>query len=169
MASLCHRWAHTRASASSTCRRSSNDETHIEYRLGCADGAGVEYGFTAALGLRTGIFKANSKRLTSCFLGNAIRLHAGLPETPHRMTAKVDWPTPADLDAKNGHPDPESNRGIHGQTTYLPQAYPASRAFPQRGSLRKQPDAGAAAQATWSNSLFLTALGKAASLFNPDC
>ena len=51
--------------------------------------------------------------------------------------------------------DPESDRWeIHGQTTYLPQGYPAFRApYTGTNSLTPAPQA----QATWSNSLYLNA------------
>ena len=59
------------------------------------------------------------------------------------------WTPKADLT------DPESDRWeIHGQTTYLPQGYPAFRA-PYTGTNSLTP--ARQAQATWSNSLYLNA------------
>src|SRR5258707_2811138 len=69
------------------------------------------------------------------------------------LTRRVNPPGPPTWTPKNDITDPESNRWeIHGQTTYLPQGYPAFRAlYTGENSLTPARQA----QATWSNSLFL--------------
>jgi hypothetical protein len=71
------------------------------------------------------------------------------------LNRKVDWPGSSNWTPKTDLTDPESDRWeIHGQTTYLPQGYPAFRAlYTGPNSLTPAPQA----QATWSNSLFLNA------------
>ena len=58
------------------------------------------------------------------------------------LNRKIDWPGSPHFSPKTSLSDPESDRWeIHGQTTYLPQGYPAlSRALYRH----QQPDAGAA-------------------------
>ena len=69
------------------------------------------------------------------------------------LNRKIDWPGSPGWKPNTDITDPESNRWeIHGQTTYLPQGYPAFRApYSGTNSLTPAPQA----QATWSNSLFL--------------
>ena len=71
------------------------------------------------------------------------------------LNRKVDWPGSTSWTPKTDLTDPESDRWeIHGQTTYLPQGYPAFRA-PYTGTNSLTP--ARQAQATWSNSLYLNA------------
>ncbi len=71
------------------------------------------------------------------------------------LNRKIDWPGSNSWTPKTDLTDPESDRWeIHGQTTYLPQGYPAFRApYTGTNSLTPAPQA----QATWSNSLYLNA------------
>ena len=71
------------------------------------------------------------------------------------LNRKVDWPGSSSWTPKTDLTDTESDRWeIHGQTTYLPQGYPAFRAL-YTGPTASRP--APQAQATWSNSLFLNA------------
>jgi high affinity Mn2+ porin len=132
-----------------------SDEKVLNTRLGWAAGAGVEYAFaphwsarleylydrfgSANISFPSGTHYASTMDFQSLRLG---------------LNRKIDWPdsgnfTPASL------MDPESNRWeIHGQSTFLPQGYPAFRApYSGPNSLTPAPQL----QQTWSNSLYLNA------------
>ena len=84
------------------------------------------------------------------------------------LNRKIDWPGSPGWKPNTDITDPESKRWeIHGQTTYLPQGYPAFRApYSGTNSLAPAPQA----KATWSNSLYLNArLWEGGELyFNPE-
>jgi high affinity Mn2+ porin len=133
-----------------------NDEKKLNTRLGWAAGAGVEYAFAPHWSVRL-------EYLYSRF-GKA---DIGFPSTTHYastldfqslrvgLNRKIDWPYQGNLIPKTSLTDPESDRWeIHGQTTFLPQGYPAFRApYSGPNSLTPAPQL----QQTWSNSLFLNA------------
>jgi high affinity Mn2+ porin len=133
-----------------------SDEKTLHTRLGWAAGGGVEYAFAPH-------WSARLEYLYSQF-GNAdIRFPSATQYTSSLdfqslrigLNRKIDWPGSGGFSPKTSPTDPESDRWeIHGQTTYLPQGYPAFRAlYTGPNSLTPAPQA----QATWSNSLFLNA------------
>jgi high affinity Mn2+ porin len=131
------------------------DEKVLNTRLGWAAGAGIEYAFAPH-------WSARLEYLYSRFERADIRFPSGTQYTSTLdfqslrvgLNRKIDWPgsgnfSPASL------ADPESDRWeIHGQTTFLPQGYPAFHApYSGPNSLTPAPQL----QQTWSNSLFLNA------------
>ncbi len=133
-----------------------NDEKKLNTRLGWVAGAGVEYAFAPHWSVKL-------EYLYSRF-GNA---DIGFPSGTHYastldfqslqvgLNRKIDWPSQGNLNPKTSLTDPESDRWeIHGQTTFLPQGYPAFHApYSGPNSLTPAPQL----QETWSNSLFLNA------------
>ncbi|HET7123065.1 MAG TPA: carbohydrate porin [Bradyrhizobium sp.] len=132
-----------------------SDEKLLHTRLGWAAGGGLEYGFAPH-------WSARLEYLYSRFEKVDIRFPSGTQYTSTLdfqslrlgLNRKIDWPgsgnfSPASL------ADPESDRWeIHGQTTFLPQGYPAFHApYSGPNSLTPAPQL----QQTWSNSLFLNA------------
>jgi high affinity Mn2+ porin len=134
---------------------SGSDEKVLHTRLGWAAGGGLEYGFAPH-------WSARLEYLYSRFEKADIRFPSGTQYASTLdfqslrvgLNRKIDWPgsgnfSPASL------ADPESDRWeIHGQTTFLPQGYPAFHApYSGPNSLTPAPQL----QQTWSNSLFLNA------------
>jgi high affinity Mn2+ porin len=132
-----------------------SDEKALNTRLGRAAGGGLEYAFAPH-------WSARLEYLYSRFERADIRFPSGTQYTSTLdfqslrlgLNRKIDWPgsgnfSPAAL------ADPESDRWeIHGQTTFLPQGYPAFHApYSGPNSLTPAPQL----QQTWSNSLFLNA------------
>ena len=132
-----------------------DEEKVLNTRLGWAAGAGVEYAFAPH-------WSARLEYLYSRFGTADITFPSGTHYSSTMdfqslrvgLNRKIDWPgsgnfTPASL------MDPESDRWeIHGQTTFLPQGYPAFRApYTGPNSLTPAPQL----QQTWSNSLYLNA------------
>jgi high affinity Mn2+ porin len=132
------------------------EEKEIHVRLGWAAGAGLEYAFAPH-------WSARLEYLYSQFGRADIRFPSGtqynstleFQSVRIGLNRKVDWPGLPTWTPKTELTDPESDRWeIHGQTTYLPQGYPAFRAlYTGENSLTPARQA----QATWSNSLFLNA------------
>jgi high affinity Mn2+ porin len=131
-----------------------SDEKIIHHRLGWAAGAGVEYAFAPHWTVRL-------EYLYNQFQSADIRFPQGAQHSSTLdfqslrigLNRKVDWPSAPTWTQTKDITDPESSRWeIHGQTTYLPQGYPAFRAF-YSGENSLTP--ARQAQATWSNSLFL--------------
>jgi high affinity Mn2+ porin len=131
------------------------DEKVLNTRLGWAAGGGLEYAFAPH-------WSARLEYLYSRFEKADIRFPSGTQYTSTLdfqslrvgLNRRIDWPgsgnfSPASL------ADPESDRWeIHGQTTFLPQGYPAFHApYSGPNSLTPAPQL----QQTWSNSLFLNA------------
>jgi high affinity Mn2+ porin len=133
-----------------------DDEKHINLRLGWAAGAGIEYAFAPH-------WSAKLEYLYSQFGRADVRFPSGTQYSSTLdfqslrigLNRKVDWPGSNNWTPKTALTDTESDRWeIHGQTTYLPQGYPAFRApYTGTNSLTPAPQA----QATWSNSLYLNA------------
>ena len=132
-----------------------SDEKALNTRLGWAAGGGLEYAFAPH-------WSARLEYLYSRFERADIRFPSGTQYTSTLdfqslrlgLNRKIDWPgsgnfSPASL------ADPESDRWeIHGQSTFLPQGYPAFHApYSGPNSLTPAPQL----QQTWSNSLFLNA------------
>ena len=133
-----------------------SDEKTLHTRLGWAAGGGVEYAFAPHWSLRLEYLYSQFGKADITF-PSATQYTSNLDFQSLRvgLNRKIDWPGSGNLTPKTSLTDPESDRWeIHGQTTYLPQGYPAFRApYSGPNSLTPAPQA----QATWSNSLFLNA------------
>jgi len=132
-----------------------DEEKHLNVRLGWAAGGGVEYAFAPHWSARLEYLYSQFGKADIAF-PSATQYTSSLDFQSLRigLNRKIDWPgsgnfSPASLT------DPESDRWeIHGQSTYLPQGYPAFRAlYTGPNSLTPAPQV----QATWSNSLYLNA------------
>ncbi len=132
-----------------------SDEKTLHTRLGWAAGGGVEYAFAPHWSARLEYLYSQFGKADIAF-PSATQYTSSLDFQSLRigLNRKIDWPgsgnfSPASLT------DPESDRWeIHGQSTYLPQGYPAFRAlYTGPNSLTPAPQV----QATWSNSLYLNA------------
>src|SRR5438270_558045 len=133
-----------------------DDEKHINVRLGWAAGAGVEYAFAPHWSVKLEYLYSQFGRADIRFpSGTQYSSTLDFQSLRIGLNRKVDWPGSSTWTPKTELTDPESDRWeIHGQTTYLPQGYPAFRA-PYTGTNSFTP--APQAQATWSNSLFLNA------------
>jgi high affinity Mn2+ porin len=131
-----------------------SDEKQLNVRLGWAAGGGVEYAFAPHWSVRLEYLYSRFESADIRF-PSATQITSSLDFQSLRvgLNRKIDWPGSGNLATKTSLTDPESDRWeIHGQTTYLPQGYPAFRAlYTGPNSLTPAPQA----QATWSNSLFL--------------
>jgi len=131
-------------------------EKSINTRLGWAAGAGMEYGFAPDWSVRLEYLYSQFGRADLGFAsGTRYASTLDFQSLSIGLNRKVDWPGSANLTPKPSLSDPESDRWeIHGQTTFLPQGYPAFHA-PYSGPNSLTP--AAQTQETWSNSLFLNA------------
>jgi high affinity Mn2+ porin len=133
-----------------------DEEKHISVRLGWAAGAGVEYAFAPHWSVKLEYLYSQFGRADIRFpSGTQYNSSMNFQSLRIGLNRKVDWLESSNWTPKTALTDPESDRWeIHGQTTYLPQGYPAFRApYTGTNSLTPAPQA----QATWSNSLFLNA------------
>lgn len=132
-----------------------NDEKILNTRLGWAAGGGVEYAFAPHWSARLEyLYSRFGKADISFPSGTHYASTLDFQVLRVGLNRKIDWPgsgnfTPASL------ADTESDRWeIHGQSTFLPQGYPAFHApYSGPNSLTPAPQL----QETWSNSLFLNA------------
>jgi len=133
-----------------------NDDKVLHSRFGWVGGVGLEYGFAPH-------WSARLEYLSSRFGNSDISFASGtryassfdLQTISIGLNRKIDWPGSPGYDPKVSLSDPESDRWeIHGQTTFLPQGYPAFHA-PYSGPNSLTP--AAQFQETWSNSLYLNA------------
>ncbi len=132
------------------------DEKTLNTRLGWAAGGGVEYAFAPHWSVRLEYLYSQFGKADIRF-PSATQYASTLDFQSLRvgLNRKIDWPESGNFTPKTSLTDPESDRWeIHGQTTYLPQGYPAFRA-PYSGPNSLTP--ASQFQATWSNSLFLNA------------
>ena len=132
------------------------EEKHVAARLGWAAGAGVEYAFAPHWTLRLEYLYSQFERANVRFAsGTQYSSTLDLQSLRLGINRKIDWPGGPRSTSRNDITDPESNRWeIHGQTTFLPQGYPAFHA-PYSGPNSLTP--AAQLQQTWSNSLYLNA------------
>jgi high affinity Mn2+ porin len=131
-----------------------SDEKHIGVRPGWAAGAGVEYAFAPHWTVRLEYLYSQFERANVAFpAGPQYTSTLDLQMLRLGLNRKIDLPGSPGWKPNADLADTESRRWeIHGQTTYLPQGYPAFRApYSGANSLTPAPQA----QATWSNSLFL--------------
>jgi high affinity Mn2+ porin len=144
-----------------------NDEKRLNMRLGWSAGVGAEVAFAPHWSLRLEYLYSQFQNATVQFASGAVPASSlNFQQLRVGLNRKIDWP--AGSDPLTALVDPESERWeIHGQTTYLPQGYPAFRA-PYSGPNSLTP--AAQAKATWSNSLFLnTRLWEGGELYyNPE-
>ena len=133
-----------------------DEEKHINVRLGWAAGAGIEYAFAPHWSVKLEYLYSQFGRADVRFpSGTQYGSTLDFQSLRIGLNRKVEWPGSNNWTPKTALTDPESDRWeIHGQTTYLPQGYPAFRA-PYTGTNSLTP--AAQAQATWSSSLFLNA------------
>jgi high affinity Mn2+ porin len=132
-----------------------SDEKILHTRLGWAAGGGVEYAFAPHWSARLEYLYSRFEKADIGFpSGTRYASNLDFQSLRVGLNRKIDWPgsgnfSPASL------ADPESDRWeIHGQTTFLPQGYPAFHApYSGPNSLTPAPQV----QETWSNSLFLNA------------
>lgn len=123
-------------------------------RLGWAAGAGVEYAFAPHWTVRLEYLYNRFERANVAFpSGERYTSTADLHMLRLGLNRKIDLPGTPGWNKNTDITDTESNRWeIHGQTTYLPQGYPAFRApYSGTNSLTPAPQA----KATWSNGLYL--------------
>lgn len=132
------------------------EDKRINVRPGWAAGAGVEYAFAPHWSVRLEYLYSQFDRANLRFTsGTGYSSTLDFQQVRIGLNRKVDWLGPHGTMAKTDLTDPESDRWeIHGQSTYLPQAYPAFRA-PYTGTNSLTP--ARQTQATWSNSLYLNA------------
>jgi high affinity Mn2+ porin len=133
-----------------------DEEKRLNTRLGWSAGAGIEYAFATH-------WSARLEYLYSRFGIADIRFGSGTHYASTMdfqslrigLNRKVDWLEAGNFKPNTSLSDPESDRWeIHGQSTFLPQGYPAFRApYSGPNSLTPAPQL----QQTWSNSLFLNA------------
>ncbi len=132
-----------------------SDEKKLSTRTGWAAGGGVEYAFAPHWSARLEYLYSRFGRADVSFpSGTHDASTLDFQSLRVGLNRKVDWPGSDNFNPASWT-DPESDRWeIHGQTTYLPQGYPAFRApYSGPNSLTPAPQA----QASWSNSLFLNA------------
>ena len=133
-----------------------DEEKVLNTRLGWVAGAGVEYAFAPH-------WSARLEYLYSQFGHADIAFPSGTQYTSSLnfqslrvgLNRKIDWPGAPNLTPNASLSDPESDRWeIHGQSTFLPQGYPAFHApYSGPNSLTPAPQL----QETWSNSLYINA------------
>ncbi|WP_426426080.1 carbohydrate porin [Bradyrhizobium genosp. A] len=133
-----------------------DDDKILHTRFGWAAGGGVEYGIAPDWSVKLEYLYSRFNQAKVAFQTGA-QYASSLDFQALRvgLNRKIDWPgSPAD-NPKTSPTDTESDRWeIHGQSTFLPQGYPAFRApYSGPNSLTPAPQL----QETWSNSLYLNA------------
>lgn len=129
-------------------------EKHIGVRAGWAAGAGVEYAFAPHWTVRLEYLYSQFERTNVTFpSGTQYTSINDLHMLRLGLNRKIDLPGTPGWKPNTDITDTESQRWeIHGQTTYLPQGYPAFFA-PYSGTNSLTP--ARQAKATWSNGLYL--------------
>ena len=133
-----------------------NNEKTLNTRLGWAAGGGVEYAFAPHWSVRLEYLYSQFGKAEVRFPSETqVASTLDFQSLRVGLNRKIDWPGSGNFTPKTALTDPESDRWeIHGQTTFLPQGYPAFRA-PYSGPNSLTP--ASQMQETWSNSLFLNA------------
>jgi len=133
-----------------------NDEKVLNTRLGWTAGGGVEYAFAPHWSARLEYLYAQFGKADIGFpSGTRYASTLDFQTLSVGLNRKIDWPGSPGYDPKGSLTDPESGRWeIHGQSTFLPEGYPAFHA-PYSGPNSLTP--AAQLQETWSNSLYLNA------------
>jgi high affinity Mn2+ porin len=133
-----------------------NEEKVLNTRLGWVAGAGVEYGFAPHWSVRLEYLYSQFGHADVTFpSGTKYASTLDFQSLRVGLNRKIDWPGAPTYKPATSLSDPESDRWeIHGQTTFLPQGYPAFHApYSGPNSLTPAPQL----QETWSNSLYLNA------------
>jgi len=135
---------------------SGEEEKQLAMRTGWVAGTGVEYAFAPHWSARLEYLYSQLGAANVAFASGArYASTTDFQSLRIGLNRKIDWADTGKEFSPGTLTNPESNRWeIHGQTTYLPQGYPAFRA-PYSGANSLTP--AAQLQATWSNSLFLNA------------
>jgi high affinity Mn2+ porin len=132
-----------------------SDEKVLNTRLGLSAGGGVEYAFAPHWSARLEYLYTRFGKADITFpSGTHYTSTMDFQSLRVGLNRKIDWPASGNFNPASLM-DPESDRWeIHGQSTFLPQGYPAFRA-PYSGPNSLTP--ASQLQQTWSNSLFLNA------------
>ena len=133
-----------------------NSEKTLNTRLGWAAGGGVEYAFAPHWSVRLEYLYSQFGKAEVRFPSDTqVASTLDFQSLRVGLNRKIDWPGSGNFTPKTALTDPESDRWeIHGQTTFLPQGYPAFHApYSGPNSLTR----ASQMQETWSNSLFLNA------------
>jgi high affinity Mn2+ porin len=128
----------------------------LDERFGWTAGVGLEYAFAPHWSARLEYLYADLGRADVSFPSGARYTSAAHVQAVRvGLNRKIDWQNLSSSQDVSSLTAPESDRWqIYGQTTYLPQGYPAFHApYSGPNSLTPAPQA----QATWSNSLYLNA------------
>jgi high affinity Mn2+ porin len=133
-----------------------NEEKILNTRFGWVAGAGVEYGFAPDWSVKLEYLYSRFNEANVGFpSGTQYASTLDFQSLRVGLNRKIDWPGASNLKPATELGDPESDRWeIHGQSTFLPQGYPAFRA-PYSGPNSLTP--ARQFQETWSNSLYLNA------------
>jgi len=132
------------------------DEKVLNTRVGWAAGGGLEYGFAPHWSVRLEYLYSRFENANVTFSsGTQYASTLDFQSLRVGLNRKIDWPGSPRYNRKIEPTDPESDRWeIHGQSTFLPQGYPAFHApYSGPNSLTPAPQL----QETWSNSLYLNA------------
>jgi high affinity Mn2+ porin len=132
------------------------DEKVLNTRLGWAAGGGLEYGFAPHWSVRLEYLYSRFENANVTFpSGTQYASTLDFQSLRVGLNRKIDWPGSPRYNRKTEPTDPESDRWeIHGQSTFLPQGYPAFHApYSGPNSLTPAPQL----QETWSNSFYLNA------------
>ena len=133
-----------------------DDDKVLHTRLGWVAGAGVEYAFAPHWSVKLE-YLYNRFGNAKIEFPSGVQYSSSLDFQSLRvgLNRKIDWLGSPTYDPKRSSTDPESDRWeIHGQSTFLPQGYPAFHApYSGPNSLTPSPQL----QQTWSNSLYLNA------------
>jgi high affinity Mn2+ porin len=133
-----------------------NDEKVLNTRLGWVAGGGVEYGFAPHWSVRLEYLYSRFGHADVSFpSGTHSSSTLDFQSLRVGLNRKIDWPGAPAYKGATALNDPEYDRWeIHGQSTFLPQGYPAFHApYSGPNSLTPAPQY----QETWSNSLYLNA------------
>jgi high affinity Mn2+ porin len=133
-----------------------NDEKVLNTRLGWVAGGGIEYGFAPHWSARLEYLYSQFGHADVTFpSGTQYASTLDFQSLSIGLNRKIDWPGAPTYKPGTELTDTESDRWeIHGQSTFLPQGYPAFHApYSGPNSLTPAPQY----QETWSNSLYLNA------------
>ena len=133
-----------------------DDDKILNKRFGWNAGGGVEYGVTPHWSVRLEYLYSRFERANISFpSGPQYASTLDFQALRVGLNRKIDWPRSPTYNPKASPTDPESDRWeIHGQSTFLPQGYPAFHApYSGPNSLTSAPQL----QETWTNSLYLNA------------
>jgi high affinity Mn2+ porin len=129
-------------------------EKVLNTRLGWTAGAGVEYGFAPHWSVKLEYLYSQFQNASVTFpSGTQYASTQDFQSLRIGLNRKIDWSGSPLYNPETDPTDPESGRWeIHGQSTFLPQGYPAFHA-PYSGPNSLTP--ASQLQETWSNSLYL--------------